>query len=520
MLQHGLYANDDWRIRHNVTLNLGLRYEYAQVPVGSQQQSLNSIASVPGLIEFKSPEPTRKDFAPRVGIAWSPGTTGNTSIRAGFGMGYDQVYHNLGTNSLPPQFFATIDAHADRDPNLGGFLAGGGITGEARPIATAAAARALTASWVPTKQLRPYSIQWNFGVQRVFASDYTLEVRYLGSRGVHLGLQSQINRRALVTPERSLPVYMQRPSQAQLDSLPLTLAQLQAPGSILPEYLAAGFRAGITAFMPVGNSSYHGLATQLNRRFSRDVLFQGAYTWSHAIDDSTATLNSTAISPRRPQDCQNLRPERSHSALDHRHRSTFAWVYDTPWLRGHDNWFAKNLAGNWTVSGTYIAESGTWATAQSQMDANLNGDPAADRFIHNPGGDPKKGSDVTALTNSAGGTVAYLVNDPSARYIRARPGAYADAGRNTWLLPGINNWNLTAVKKFNITETKRIEFRGSFYNTFNHPQFTPGYTDAIDRRARTSSVNYLIPGNPAFQNAETAFQSNSRYGELSLRFEF
>jgi hypothetical protein len=131
MTSHYLFVNDEWRIRPNFTLNLGLRYERVGVPVGTQSQSVNALASVPGLLEFAAPQPTTKDFAPRVGIAWSPGTAGRTAIRAGFGMAYDQFYQNLGLNALPPQYFTTIDAHVDQ-PNQPGFLAGGGIPAQDR----------------------------------------------------------------------------------------------------------------------------------------------------------------------------------------------------------------------------------------------------------------------------------------------------------------------------------------------------------------------------------------------------
>ncbi len=82
-------------------------------------------------------------------------------------------------------------------------------------------------------------------------------------------------------------------------------------------------------------------------------MFKGAYTWSHNIDDSTADLFSTTLSPRRPEDFQNMRNERSTSFLDRRHRMTMAWVYEAPWYRGNDNWFLKNLVGNYTISGIY-----------------------------------------------------------------------------------------------------------------------------------------------------------------------
>ena len=90
----------------------------------------------------------------------------------------------------------------------------------------------------------------------------------------------------------------------------------------MPQFLNAGFENLIFAFPNRGNSVYHGLATEVTRRFTRGLLFKGAYTWSHNIDDSTADLFSTLLSPRRPQDFQNMRAERSTSFLDRRQRFT------------------------------------------------------------------------------------------------------------------------------------------------------------------------------------------------------
>src|SRR5205085_11809122 len=114
-----------------------------------------------------------------------------------------------------------------------------------------------------------------------------------------------------------------------------------------PEYRAAGFTSKITAFMPIGNSSYNGLATQFTRRFSHGMQFVGAYTWSHNIDDSTASHFSTILTPRREMDFGNLRIDRATSALDRRQRLTFSGVWETPWLKASRSWFAKNLIGNW-----------------------------------------------------------------------------------------------------------------------------------------------------------------------------
>ncbi len=119
------FANDEFKLRPNMTLSLGIRYEYKGVPAGDKLQALNSIASVPGLIEFREPKAQTTNFAPRVGIAYSPGRSGKTSIRAGFGLAYDKYFDNLGLNSKPPQLETTVDSPLGQ--TVSSFLAQGGI---------------------------------------------------------------------------------------------------------------------------------------------------------------------------------------------------------------------------------------------------------------------------------------------------------------------------------------------------------------------------------------------------------
>jgi hypothetical protein len=516
---HYAYFNDDFKVSKNFTLNLGIRWEYVGVPGGSKSQSLNSVASVPGVIEFREPKAQKTNWAPRFGFAWSPGNSGTTSIRGGFGMSFDQNYQNMGILSLPPQFFTT--SNVDLTNDVPGFLAGGGLRdpGTGSQLSPEDA-RALTASYVPD-QKRPYSLNWSFGIQKVLWNDYTFEARYLGNRGVNLPAQLRLNARSVVTAQRNLPTYLSAPSQQTLDSLSLTLDDLLADAAANRNTLAQyGFGQFITAYMPIGNSTYHGLAMQVNKRFSRDVQFTGAYTWSHAIDDGTATVFSTVIQPRRPEDFFNYRSERASSALDRRHRFTLSAIYDAPWYRGSSNWFLKNMIGNFTFSGTYIAESPMLATVQSGQDSNLNGDAAADRVIVNPAGEDRTGSGVTALTNSAGATVGYLATNPNARFIRAGLGALPNAGRSLLPLRGINNFDLTAMKKFNITERQLIEFRAEFYNAFNHSQYTPGLPNSGYISPRTDTRAYLIPGNVNFNRPDTAFENNARTVQFVLRYQF
>lgn len=516
------YASDSWKVRRNLTLNIGLRHEYTTIPFGERAQKLNEAASVPGLIDFSEPRAPKTNFMPRVGLAWSPGKSGDTSIRAGFGLGYDVLYDNIGILSLPPQLSGTIDS--PQPPVINNFLANGGIlpsAGGVRTFATLAAQQAATANHVVVDQKDPYSIQYDLSVQHRFGSKYSFEARYLGTRGVHLNTQSRINVQDRVDSTHFLPTYLAAPSQAQLDALTNTLTSISALPRIIPAYAANHFTTNIVQFTPNGWSDYNGLAFQGSRQFSNGLQFLAAYTWSHAIDNSTADFFSTVLTPRRPQDFQNINADKSSSALDHRHRISIAAYYDLPYFK-NGNWLRRNVLGNWLLAPIYTYQTGEPADVQSGVDANLNGDSAGDRTIFNPKGTPGTGSGVTALTNSGGAIVAYLANNPNAQYITAGKGALPNAGRNTLQTRPINNLDLTAGKRFNFTERTRLEFQAQFLNVLNHPQFTPGFTNRVDSigYTGTAATNYLKPSNAIFNQPDQAFASNSRTLQLALKFIF
>lgn len=522
--QHAIYAfvNDNFRVDRHLTLNLGVRYEFTSVPRSMKEFALNSIADVPGVLTFFAPEPQKKNFAPRVGFAYSPGDSGATSIRGGFGIAYDQIFDNVGLNARPPQATSTVDRTV---VDQCCFLGSGGIKpNELAPALSPAAARAATSSWLPDQKLG-YAINWNLGVQHVFSKDYTLELRYVGTKGVHLLFQQQLNRNAVVTPTHNLPTYLQAPSQSALDALPLTLAQLTAEAnpntsSIVNPFLPYGFPLTITAYVPRGNSIYHGMSAELTRRFAKNLTFKGAYTWSHLMDDSTAEVNSTTLSPRRPQDFNNIRADWASSLLDHRHRLTFNWIYQVPWFQADKNWVKRNMLGNYQVAGVYTVESPEYVTPQSAADANLNGDAAGDRVIINTNGTPGTSSDVTALKNSGGGTVAYLANNPNAQFIRAQKGAFANSGRNILAGRGINNWDFNVAKILAIKERYRLQVRADFFNGFNHPQYTPGTVNNINSTNRANVTNYLTPGNALFGQFDQVYSSNPRVIQVGAKVTF
>jgi hypothetical protein len=522
------YAQDTWRIRQNLTLNLGVRYEYTTVPVGEQAQSLNAAASVPGVLTFKSPSADPFGFAPRVGFAYTPFKDGNTVVRGGFSMAYDVFFDNIGVLSVPPQFSNTVDlTHANNNP---AFLANGGIS-QAFGLSgsTPAALRAATSAFIPDQKL-PYSINYNLSVQHVFAKDYTLEVGYIGTKGVHLITQQQLNRQSPVTAAQNLPTFLSTPSATALAALPLTLGQLRAIGDQVPLYVNAGFTAPITSFTPQGYSDYNALTVNLRKRLAKGLQYQAAYTWSHLIDNSTAEVASTFLTPRRAEDFFNLGNEKASSALDRRQRFTLSLLYDAPWYKGSNNWMMKNLVGNWEFAPIYTYESPELFTPQSGVDSNLNGDAAPDRTIINTAGVSGTASTVvglsstgTVLPNGNPNIVAYVAKNSNARYIQAGLGAFANGGRNTEPSRPIDNIDFSLIKHFTMRERFKIDLAGQAFNLFNHAQFLPGgsINNANTLNNFLGNVQaYVTVSNPLFNNPTNTFSSNPRTLQITAKFNW
>jgi hypothetical protein len=278
----------------------------------------------------------------------------------------------------------------------------------------------------------------------------------------------------------------------------------------------------VVAFLSNGNSVYHGASGQVQKRFSAGLQFTAAYTWSHLIDDTTAEVFSTVLSPRRVEDFQNLRRERANSALDRRHRFVTAFIYELPWLRESRGW-ARTLLGGFQIAGTYTAESGEFVTIRSGNDANRNGDSAGDRAIFNPAGTEGVGSTVTPLTRTDGQIVGYLATNPNARYIQTGNGAVSNIGRNSFLMPGINNFDFSIFKNFRFGEgSKRFQLRADFFNAFNHPQYIPGSPNDVAPidTVGVAQVNTVRAGNTDFNQPSRVFSSNPRVIQLAARFDF
>ena len=449
-------------------------------------------------------------------------------------MGYDYIFDNLYILSNPPQLQQTNDVDTTQ-PSTPNFLASGGLPDTPVAITDPAVARENTGAFIPDQEI-PYSLTWTGSYQRQFGNDWSFEARYVGTRGIHLLSQNRINRQAKVAPEDGrpgLPTFFTAPSQASLNALTLDLNQINARSSFVPRYAAAGFDgASVVAFLSDGNSTYHGGSVQVTRRFSKGFQMTSAYTLSHLIDDTTAEVFSTVLSPRRVEDFQNLRRERATSALDHRHRFVTSWIYELPWF-SKTTGFTKVLLGGFNVAGTYTYETGERITIRSGNDANLNGDNAGDRAIFNPNGTEGVGSGVSPLCrtsactfdadgNVIGTVVGYLANNPNARYIQTGAGAQSNIGRNSFLLPPINNFDFSIFKNFRFGESKFIQIRADFFNAFNHPQYVPGSVNSVDPVGTTglTTLNQVTPLTLDFLNPSAVLSSNPRVLQVAARFNF
>jgi hypothetical protein len=535
------YVNDTWRLTPQITLNSGLRYEFTAVPVGERAQALNSAASVPGLITFAKPSPAYKSFAPRLGINWAPDD--KTSVRAGFGLAYDVLFDNLGTLSFPPQYSATNDVGNPGNPQPGdpNFLKNGGLPPGKGGIlifpstpAGLLAQRAATAAFIPN-QVVPYAETYTLTIQRTFAKNYTAEVGYIGTRGIHLPTQIQLNIQPRVTAANQLPTLLSGSGTVTAPAGANTLGAIQNLSNILPAFNTNNFTSKITSYQPYSQSNYNGLVANVTRRFIDGLQANLSYTWSKTMDDATAEVFSTTLTPRRPQDSQNVNADYSRSALDRTHRISLEAVYDFQYKRSN-SFLMKNLVGNWTIAPIYTYESPEYATVLSDVNSNLNGDSTAiDRPIINPNG--KRGTATTVVPQfasnlanlcqpsdngqCANNTVGYIAVDPNAYYIQAGAGTLPTASRNTLPTRPINNIDMSAYKRLTFHEHYSFEFGAQAYNVLNHAQYTPGTVGNINQTSNTTSViNFQKVDNAFFGQPGKVFQNNARTMQLSGKFFF
>jgi len=563
------FVQDDFKITPKLTLNLGARYEYWTNPVGASSQALNDISSAPGVITFGNPKTDKNNFAPRVGFAYDPTGSGKTAIRGGFGIAYDVKFQNFASITLPPQLQSELNTNSActltpqpawcTTPGNAGFLANGGLPPAYIPPANQADARGLTTSFVDDTVM-PKIMTWSLGVQHEIYRNATVEVRYLGTRGLELPVQFRRNFisafDAGITP---LPTFFK---SSDVPTTWTASTPTDAPfNSFDPNiYSALGFQGNVTADPPIGSSIYHAGSINYTQRSHFGLTLNANYTYAHTIDNATNEFFTSLLNPRRAQDATRLGEDRASSDLDVRHKFAMSIFYQVPNVK-LDNAFVKALVNGFQIGSTYLAQSGQPITLQSGgIDSNGNGDSAGDRASLNPFASGRTGSDVyavcalpggsTGLSNGGpgafatptgvasggscfdpadptGGTffpaIGYTPVDPNAKYVITGPGARANLGRNSFASPGFGVLSLAVAKNFHFTESKSLQLKADVYNVLNHANYAlsnGNVFSATGVTAATTTPGYAIPGDPNFLNAFQLFSGGIRSMTLSMKFIF
>jgi len=567
-----LYAQDSWKVQPNVTLNYGLRWEVNQ-PLADTHRRLQTFrpgqpttvfpcqlaASNPLAATFGTTDcsPTGganaifplgmvfpgdkgvpstitqtyfKSFAPRIGLAWSPGGKeglgraltggpGKTSVRMGWGLFYNPVEQLVleqgggapfgGVVTLSSVLFNTPfeDQFGTIHPN-----SFGGIRNPARgqPIDFSVFRPDLLFGTLPPKQRSQYAAQYNFNIQRELMKDLVLQVGYVGSQGHRLLGSYDLNPGNAQTcldiinilgpgfcgpffedfpvtiPAGSIPAgatlhlpYGSVPTVTGPNANPITLVGLRPYSSPLcqPTTGAGCPPDGTPVFSNIFtqdgivNSSYNSLQTSVEKRFSKGLQFLAAYTWSKSFDAASSFENE--LNPL----C--FRCARALSLFNAPHRFVFSYVWELPGAKRAGA--AGRLVNGWTLSGIVSFQSGFPIRITSSSDTELQnsfdfetpGEP--DLIGKFKTQDPRKtgcafGTGPTASPAAPCTPISNQFFDPNSFAFSAL-GTVGNSSRSLCCGPGINNFDFSLHKDTPITEKVRTEFRAEFFNALNHAQF-------------------------------------------------
>ncbi len=469
------YLQDTWRIKSNLTLDLGLRYEYWGALANSLAYPAFNVYQGFGIADVTNANnyaeafsfkqiPDKRNFAPRIGLAYTPRWgrfltgEGKTTIRAGYGVFYDGLFSNI------------LDNTAESQPNtLGGTLTS--ASGRGTPNASTTGIGSITPTPNPMLFIEsmasnlhnPLTQQWNADVQRALPLGLVLTLAYVGTRGEHLFVNQDFNPATGFTS--SGYVYTN------------------------PVFGEVGIRTNS------GDSRYDSGQVEVERNIHNLVL-RAAYTYSKFMDDASEvySFNNTLGTPTYSQVLTNERSDWGPSAFDQRHRFTIAYVWQIPYVRR--NAFLRALTDQWQWSSTAAIESGTPNSVEVGFDNIRNGHANARPDLGNPAAPLNSfafdGGDIGSPYLSGSYYEFHCIfawfnsgpqcpSEPASMFHfivpNARPG---NVGRDSLFGPGQIYFDTSIERDFPIHVGKRenqaLAFRTEFFDAFNHPNlFTPSY---------------------------------------------
>jgi hypothetical protein len=494
-----LYAQDDWKFKPNLTINMGIRYEPSTV-LKDAQGRITNLADITAVTptcgtSFTAPapisgpgsscgsvgpyykNPTLRNFEPRLGFAWDPFKDGKSSVRGSFGI-YDvdplPGYFLLQQNQAGPFLvFKSIkggNLSAQSDP----FEAGSGTSLLNLPNVSK-----LAESTIEGAPHRSYVMQWNLSLQRQVTSDISLTVGYVGSHGVHLMMRGDDGNMTLPT---------QTPYGYEFGGPQVN------PSLGIIRYIYWNT-----------DSHYNGLNIGLDKKFAHGFQFQVAYTFSKSLDDDSQTIAGDTFANGINSPWWML-PKLSYGPSDFNvaHTLSINGLYTVPTPKSWRG-FAAQALGNWQLGGIFTYNSGTPTTPINNGDPLGLGNSGADQFgplVKLPGCNPVKfvpGGSSPGYINQSCYTEPYLptsalaslpypcVGFPGAGlpgFIPAAPTgmsycsnlAPGNYGRNSITGPHFINMDFSVHKDFpirRISEQFNVEFRAEFFNITNHDNFVP-----------------------------------------------
>jgi len=415
----GLYAQDDWQVAPQLTLNLGIRWEHWSNPdeAYARLSNVRNILTDTGPTSGKIWEHTPRDlWSPRLGFAWTPGSESKTVIRGGVGVMRDQIWANLySTTRFYEPYFRTLQyvlPTFQAPPNgIASLIGFGGPPSVAGVFG------------ITYKPDFPYYVQYDLNLQHELPRNFSLQVGYVGSRGIHLLRSGEAN--------------------------PFT--------SSLGRRLNPNLGSTIE-MVTDGQSVYNAGEVSVQRRFSNGLSTGIAYTYSKSIDDQSGTFPSDFTSESGiSQNFFNREGDRARSSFDRKHAFVWNFVYDLPFAK----FGSPALTDGWSISGILSLYSGLPFTANLGSFDNSGILPIAfaDRPNLKPGvnpcattGDPERWFDPSIFTLPA-------------------MGQFGNSGRNTMCGPPLKNLDVALIKRIKLHDRANLQFRAEFFNVFNHPNF-------------------------------------------------
>jgi hypothetical protein len=496
--EYDAFVQDSWKIRKNITLSYGLRYQFDGVPFetggnfSNLFQNADSFASSltftvvgPGNAKHDMYNNDYKNFEPRIGIAWDPFGDGKTSVRAAYGIFHDRIFDNLFGNARgnPPFQGTVLNVFANQPQTPANIPFGA----SAPPGLTYVNGDYAAATLLSNDIRMPMSQSWNFGIQRELGRGLVLETTYVGNHSTRVirSLDAAPPDPALVSTAISDCVAQGICTAGDPDGIisgpTLYTGISDAQGNVLvpPSVRQTAIQVtgpGVPNSITLTNASsnYNALQIQLQKAASNGLQFAVAYTYAHAIDNSNDPLNGASASfGSFPIDSRNADTiMRGNSDNDLRHRATINFSYELPFGTGKayvsSGVFGRVLEGI-QASGIVTLQTGhPYTIFIPGIDTGRTGSSlAAGGSWANVIGDPYANSGPRITPD---GVVTGAVNQNA--FVQAPYGSLGNSGRNSFWGPNYYETDVALMKNVRFTERFRLQLRAEVFNLFNRPQFT------------------------------------------------